>query len=149
MSANAAQRAIQNLPAREYHRATVAAVLGNANGDMVVPAAERWRVFSIGIRYVADANAANRLLRAVGVIGGVEGVGVETAIPVVADDTTLIMFGSGIPDSTVQKPATDGTIYVPLPEVILEPTDILRITARNGLVGDVFTAFASVEREFI
>lgn len=149
MSANAAQRAIQNLPPREYHRATIAGVLGNANGDMVCPPGERWRVFSITVNYAADANASARNVRAVAVIGGIEGAGVETGVDIVANDTTLVVFGPGLPDSSVQKPATNGTIYVPMAEVIILPAEIIRVSATLGLVGDVFTAFASVEREFI
>lgn len=121
---------------------------GTTSADVVVPADEVWRVMSVASVYAASAVAGNRLLRVEAIVGGVVGQGVETSVPVIADDTTVVMFGPGLGESTVQKPAVDGTIFVPLPEFVMKPTDIVRVRAASGGdAGDVIDIAVNFEAE--
>lgn len=124
---------------------------GTINADVTVPPNELWLIKSVGVHYVASAIAGNRLIRVELVIGGTAQEGVETLVPVVANDDTLLMFGPGVPESTQQGgQASEGTIYVPLTETIANAGEIIRCrAATGGDAGDAITSNVNVEVQFL
>ena len=112
-------------------------VAGNVTTVITVPAGKFWRLIGVSYEFVADSNAANRIVLIQPRLAN------DTAIPnslitaavVVADATfrgTVLFGATNVGDAEDKKSTLDGHTH----GVLLEPTDEIAVSVTAGLAGD-------------
>ncbi len=98
--------------------------------DVVVPADERWNLLSIAVLYQASSQPAARNVRVEMLpSGGGDALGgVQANADILPNSTAVGLFGPGVPGDRF---LTDGTFSHPIPRIVLQPNEVIRV--RDGI----------------
>ena len=111
--------------------------------QFTVPAGQLWRVMSVSVRLVATGTGAARQI----MLEVIESAIIRTRFAgavVAAGDTRYLSFGGSQRDTVAQVT----TFNFPMPNIVLEPADILKVYDFNAEdVLDVLDVRVSVEIE--